>query len=98
MRPPSRSRYARSPINDANPRSNEFLAAGSPTSQQVNCTTKAWIGSPQSAYLFSGGSLTFDATQYNFTWKTAKNWGGTCRVFTLKLTDGTSHIAYVSFT
>ena len=85
-------------INDANPRRNEFLAAGSPTSQQVNRTTKAWIGSPQSAYLFSGGSLTFDATQYNFTWKTAKNWGGTCRVFTLKLTDGTSHIAYVSFT
>ena len=77
-----------------------ILAAGSPTSQQVNCTTKALIGSPQSAFQFSGGSLSFDATlnQYNFTWKTAKNWGGTCRVFTLKLTDGTSHIAYVSFT
>jgi hypothetical protein len=36
--------------------------------------------------------------QYRYTWKTDKAWANTCRLFTLKLIDGTSHEAYFKFT
>jgi hypothetical protein len=43
--------------------------------------------------------LTYDAAsgKYNYVWKTQKSWGGTCRQFTLRLTDGTDHIALFKF-
>jgi hypothetical protein len=31
-------------------------------------------------------------------WKTNKDWAGTCRVFTLKLDDGTAHTVTSQFT
>ena len=43
--------------------------------------------------------LTYDAAsgQYTYVWKTQKSWAGTCRQFTLRLTDGTDHIALFKF-
>ena len=44
--------------------------------------------------------LKYDATadQYNYAWKTATNYSGTCRRLELKLVDGTSHYAFFKFT
>ena len=40
-------------------------------------------------------SLTYDETsdQYNYVWKTVKNWGGSCRQLRLTFTDGTTQVA-----
>ncbi|HET9520261.1 MAG TPA: ExeM/NucH family extracellular endonuclease, partial [Candidatus Limnocylindrales bacterium] len=35
---------------------------------------------------------------YTYTWKTEKSWAKTCRVFVLKLADGTYHYALFNFT
>jgi hypothetical protein len=35
---------------------------------------------------------------YSYVWKTNKDWAGTCRVFTLKLDDGTAHTVTSQFT
>lgn len=35
--------------------------------------------------------------QYLFVWKTTKSWVNTCRSFTLKLVDGTAHVAIFKF-
>ena len=34
---------------------------------------------------------------YRLNWKTASQWGGTCRQLTVKLDDATEHAAYVRF-
>jgi hypothetical protein len=36
--------------------------------------------------------------QYIYTWKTDKSWAKTCRQLTVRLRDGTDHIALFSFT
>ena len=43
--------------------------------------------------------LTYDAPsdQYNYVWKTNKSWSGTCRQLTLRLIDGTDHVALFKF-
>jgi hypothetical protein len=71
------------------------LASGSPTSQQVSCTTAAAIG----AVAATAGTLTYDTTsqQYTYSWKTDKTWKGTCRQFTLKLDDGKAYPVLFSF-
>lgn len=65
------------------------LASGSPRSQRVSCLTGATIG----AATATAGTLTFDriAKQYVYSWKTDRNWQGTCRRFMLSLDDGTTH-------
>jgi hypothetical protein len=49
----------------------------------------------------SAGSraLTYDAApdEYTYVWKTAKEWGRTCRQLVLKLEDGTYHRANFKF-
>jgi hypothetical protein len=35
---------------------------------------------------------------YIYSWKTDKAWAGTCRSLSLKLIDGTTHLAYFTFT
>jgi len=44
--------------------------------------------------------LSYDSSlnQYNYVWKTDKAWAGTCRVFSMKLIDGTTHTALFNFT
>ena len=45
-------------------------------------------------------SLSYDTTtgQYTYVWKTQKSWAGSCRQFTLRLSDGADHIALFMFT
>jgi predicted extracellular nuclease len=65
------------------------LAAGSPSSRQVNCTTGAAIGPSQPTS--SSGGLQYDTASqtYTYLWKTDKGWKGTCRELTVALDDGT---------
>ena len=40
--------------------------------------------------------LSYDAATdtYSYVWKTNKSWAGTCRMLTVKLADGSIHVAY----
>jgi hypothetical protein len=71
------------------------IAAGSPTSQPVNCLTHAPTGSSTTAT----GSLTYTPLLgiYAYIWKTPVSFHGTCQQFTLTLTDGSTHTAYFAF-
>ena len=44
-------------------------------------------------------SLSYDAATdtYTYVWKTEKSFAGTCRAFTVALTDGTTHTANFKF-
>ena len=64
------------------------LAAGSPTSQAISCTTGAVNALNVRP---ASGSLTYSATTntYTYDWRTEKSWARTCRQLTVKLADGT---------
>ena len=73
-----------------------ILAAGSPSSQAINCTTHA----ATRAFTPAAGALAYSATtgRYTYTWQTSAVWAGTCEQLTIILNDGTSHIAYFRLT
>ena len=76
-----------------------FLAAGSPASRQIDCTTKAALGPLEATQTPNWDSLSYVGylDRYYYPWKTQKAWAGTCREFVLTLTDGTSHSVYLRF-
>ncbi|HEX7316862.1 MAG TPA: PxKF domain-containing protein [Pyrinomonadaceae bacterium] len=76
-----------------------IMAANSPYSQQVNCSTSAPIADVEATETSGGSTLTYDSgsDQYHYNWKTEKSWAGTCRVLTVKLIDNTEHNAYFKF-
>jgi hypothetical protein len=75
-----------------------ILAAGYPTSQQITCPSGV-LDPVDTTLSDTTSSLSFDAgaNQYIYVWKTDSSWSGTCRVFTLKLIDGSVHVAYFKF-
>ena len=75
------------------------VAAGYPVSTPVACDATE-PGSTIDETINAGGSiLTFSSTtdQYSYVWKTNKAWKGTCRMFVLKLADGSDHSAKFRF-
>jgi hypothetical protein len=60
-----------------------IFAAGSPSVQQINCTTHAPIGSAAA----TSGSLAYDkkSDRYTYTWQTSKTWLGSCQQLTVTL-------------
>lgn len=72
------------------------ILAGSPTSQRVNCTTRAPIGSPEAAKSALRQELTYvrASNTYWYFWQTSTSWAGQCRVFTMTLDDGSVHTAF----
>jgi uncharacterized repeat protein (TIGR01451 family) len=76
-----------------------IMAAGSPYSQQVSCSTSAPVADIEATETPGGSTLTYDASsgQYSYNWKTEKSWAGTCRVLTVALIDGTPHTAHFKF-
>jgi hypothetical protein len=46
-----------------------------------------------------GSDLYYDPStgQYTYTWKTEREWEGSCRQLTMRLTDGSEHIALFRF-
>jgi extracellular elastinolytic metalloproteinase len=78
----------------------DIFAAGSPSSRQIDCTTKAPLG-PSSPTQTPGSSrLTYDASTdaYTYVWRTNGSWQGTCRQLTMAFADGSEYTAFLSFT
>src|SRR4030095_16821716 len=77
-----------------------IFAAGYPLSGQMQCNNQLPVDNIEATVNAGGSSLNYDpvANQYIYVWKTDKAWAGTCRQLTVKLADGTEHIAYFNFT
>jgi hypothetical protein len=74
-----------------------ILAAGSPVSLPVNCTSREPIGAEEPT-VTPGGGITYMASTdtYLYEWKTSKEWTG-CRRLIVMLADGTQHHADFQF-
>jgi hypothetical protein len=77
-----------------------ILAAGWPRSSPTACAAPPGPVTTAEVTLQPGASqLSYDpvTTRYHYNWKTQKEWKGSCRQFTLLLTDGTAHPFVVWF-
>ena len=77
-----------------------ILATGSPTSQRIACTTNGLADPVEGAVTAGASGLRYDAPSgsYRYAWKTDRAWAGTCRVFSLALIDGSTHLALFRLT
>jgi hypothetical protein len=75
------------------------VTAGYPQSQPISCDNGAPLGPPTEATAAGASALSYDASTdtYSWVWKTETAWAATCRMFVLKLDDGTSHTAVFTF-
>jgi hypothetical protein len=75
------------------------VPVSAPSSAKINCDTGSADALEEVGTAGSSG-LNYDSTidQYNYLWKSDKAWGGTCRLLTVELTDGTIHQAKFKFT
>jgi X-Pro dipeptidyl-peptidase len=73
-----------------------ILAAGSPSSYQVSCTTGAAMGAASPTA--SSGSLSYSSGRYTYPWKSQSGWRNTCRRFVLDLADSTQQTLTIRFT
>jgi hypothetical protein len=66
----------------------DVFADGSPTSQRINCQSKAPMAAPEPAT----GTLAFDSAsgRYTYRWQTSAAWKGQCRALKLTFKDGVS--------
>jgi len=76
-----------------------IFMSGYPKSEKIGCTNNSGSTDDMETVNAGGSSLSYDAStdQYNYVWKTEKSWAGTCRKLTVKLIDGTDHMAYFNF-
>ena len=72
------------------------IAAGYPTTRQISCTTGRPTGAPAPAAT-DGFTYHPRTGRYSYLWQTSRRFRGTCRQFTLKLTDGSTHTARFAF-
>ncbi len=77
----------------------DVIAAGYPRSEKVSCDTGASLGDDKPTVSPGNSHLVYTAAtgRYHYNWQTDKGWGGTCRKLTVRLTDGTDHVAYFRF-
>jgi predicted extracellular nuclease len=77
----------------------DAFAEGYPVSAKISCEDGSAMGDSQPAASAGSSGLTYDplTDQYTFAWKTAKEWGGTCRQLVVVLADGTTHVADFNF-
>jgi photosynthesis system II assembly factor YCF48-like protein len=77
----------------------DILAPDSPSSQRVACTGGAPTDAIEETVTASNSGLQYDPITdlYTYVWKTNKSWAGTCHQLTVKLSDGTSHVAHFQF-
>ncbi|HEX8282295.1 MAG TPA: PxKF domain-containing protein [Pyrinomonadaceae bacterium] len=74
-----------------------IFAAGYPASQQVGCADNVPVNVLEETNTAGNSTLSYSGGVYTYNWKTEKSWAGTCRVFTIVLTDGSTHTAYFKF-
>jgi DNA-binding beta-propeller fold protein YncE len=75
----------------------DIFQPGSPTSASYSCTANPADVIEQTVAA-STSSLSYEAGQYEYVWKTEKAWANSCRRLVLKLKDGTSLEALFQFT
>jgi hypothetical protein len=77
----------------------DVFAAGYPKSEKIACDTSASLDDIEQTVTAGGSSLSYDATadRYTYVWKTDKGWAPSCRKLTLRLSDGSDHVAYFKF-
>ena len=64
----------------------------------MSCSSGAPIDEIEQTVTAGASSLSVSgAGQYTYTWKTDASWAGTCRTLTVKLADGSSHVAEFKF-
>jgi len=76
-----------------------IFAAGYPASGEVACDASEPGSVIEETISAGGSSLNYDssADRYTYIWKTQKAWKGTCRILSLRLTDGSDHFAKFRF-
>lgn len=76
-----------------------IFATGFPASRQIDCTTGAPIGTAETTVTAGSSGLRYDADTdtYIYVWKTEKRWEEGCRQLTVKLNDGSFHVANFQF-
>jgi hypothetical protein len=69
------------------------------TSQQVACSSGSTTSPVEETVSAGGSGLSYDplTNQFQFNWKTAANWKGTCRMMALELADGQRQYARFQF-
>lgn len=77
-----------------------IFAPGFPVSQPVACDNDAPVDPVDETVTAGGSTLTYDAAsaQYTYIWKTDRTWAATCRLLTVRLSDGSEHRALFQFT
>jgi hypothetical protein len=77
----------------------DVLADGYPRVAAYTCgTTPPSDGTTPTKTTGAGLAYDPETGLYTYTWKTEKSWAKSCRVFVLKLADGTYHYALFNFT
>ena len=78
---------------------NDIMAAGSPTVQEVSCTTGEALGEATSAVGPHGWLPVYNwwLHRYVWAWDTERSWAGTCQALTFDFNDGSSATTVVSF-
>lgn len=76
----------------------DILASGSPTSAPMACESGDPVDPIESVTAGNSG-LSYDAATdtYTYVWRTSKVWAGTCRQLTVRMADGTAHVANFTF-
>jgi hypothetical protein len=74
-----------------------IIATGYPRIESVGCSSAGIVSGAATAGTMS--PLKYDASngQYMFSWKTDRRSTGMCRKLTVRLVDGTDHVAYFKF-
>ena len=77
----------------------DIFAPGLPCLGSILCGTSDSTDAVKATVTAGGSGLRYDPTsdQYIYAWKTDKAWKGTCRQLTVKLNDGSIHIAFFRF-
>jgi hypothetical protein len=77
----------------------DILASGYPASSPIPCDEEEPGSIIEETDSAGGALLTYDAgnDQYKYVWKTTQTWKGTCRIFILRLADGSEHYAKFYF-
>ena len=78
----------------------DVLVAGSPSVETVSCTSDELILPATAAASTGGSALSYDdaSDTYMYTWKTAREWAGSCRDIVFAFVDGSVHRAQFRFT
>jgi hypothetical protein len=76
-----------------------IFAVGYPISSPIACDANEPGSTIEETVNAGGSTLSYNTTtdQYTYVWNTNKAWKGTCRMFVVKLADGTEHFAKFRF-